>query len=551
MVNLCSVVIDKKSYRSLSEVEIADAWFERDNRKISRFTAPFALCGRRHSGGRFNAITDHYGLAHLFGWQGKGVCAISSSALVIGRVFQLEADREAIGEYGLLGHYLGSATAVQGVRKSKPGTMLELGSGQLTCSRILAPEETDPLSPAECLDHGMSALRESVSTHIEAFPECDIELSGGIDSRLLLAAIPKARRHRHTAVTLGSADSKDCIVANQLTQLNGMRHKVIDIERASELERNELLDLLRAASLRHDHAGNPIDKLALEIARPQLGTSPRLSGQNGEMARGFYYTCQPLYGSFEQNRHDRLVNWRLTGNDTVRLSILNDGFSDNARTALVRNTRNVMRAHDSWSAALDQLYLGERMQRWCGCSISAAYADRAVLMPFFHTAFVNWSLASPAREKYGSRLACRLMAVMAPEIASLPLDSGARPSELAKSGFSSHTRNTLSLGKKVLHRIYRSATGRQRHNIGTKSLTQKLQENGVMSVLDWGALRQSDIFDDAVLDEIEKGQLTLDRASLGFLISVGFTLSCLTESESVFGTGVTGPKDYYDNSRYE
>ena len=532
MLNLCNAVIDQVSCRTLSDMEIAEAWFSRDDRSFSRFAAPFALCGRRYPGGKFSALTDRYGLAHLFGWQGQGVCAISSSALVIGNAFGLEQDAEAIGEYGLLGHYLGSATAVQGVRKSKPGMMLEMESGQLSSSAVMVPAEIIPTARMECIDQGISALRESVSTYIEAFPECDIELSGGIDSRLLLAAIPKSKRRLHTAVTLGTAGSMDCKVARELAGLNGMRHKVIDIDSASEVTRDDLIEFLHMASLRHGHAGNPIDKLTLEIVRSQLGTGPRLSGQNGEIARGFYYPGQPLQGGFSRKRHTRLSNWRLTGNDTVRQTILSEDFRHHARAALMRNTRSALQAHESWPAALDQLYLGERMQRWCGCSISAAYADRAVLMPFFHPAFVNWSLASPAREKLGSRLACKLMTSIAPELASVPLDSGAKPSQIAGSGFNNQIRSSLLLGNKVIKRIFRQATGKQRHNMGTKSLTQKLQEAGVLSVLDWSALRSSDIFDEAVLDGIENGLLPLDRASLGFLISVSFTLSYLKGSKS-------------------
>ena len=364
-------------------------------------------------------------------------------------------------------------------------------------------------------------------THLEAFPECEIELSGGIDSRMILAAIPRSERPKHTAVTLSSAGSADTRIARKLAESNGMKHRIVDLDQAMDISAETMLNQLKHASYKHEHAGNPVDKLALEIVRTELGNTPRLSGQNGEIMRGFYYHGQPLTGVFEDRRHTRLLEWRLKGNDTVRQSMLKDEFRNNAEASVALKTAEILRPHASWPEALDRFYLGQRMQRWCGCSVSAAVGDRAILMPFFNRRFVDWAIGAPARAKQGSELACRLISAAAPELAEMPLDNGARPSRLGTTGPAKHLHTLGSVGGKVIRRIVRRASGRSRENTGTKPLTQLLLDHGVLSTLNWGALRASEIFDDAVLDGIEMGVIPMDRASLGFLIASSYTLDSL------------------------
>ena len=148
-------------------------------------------------------------------------------------------------------------------------------------------------------------------------------------------------------------------------------------------------------------------------------------------------------------------------------------------------------------------------------------------MPFFNRRFIDWAIAAPASAKQGSELACRLISTTAPELAETPLDNGARPSRLGTNGPAKHLHTLGNVGGKVIRRIVRRTSGRGRHNTGTKPLTQLLIEQDVLATLNWGALRSSKIFDDAVLDGFEMGVIPMDRASLGFLIASSYTLDSL------------------------
>ena len=527
MLNFCAAFIDLHSHRRLSQAELARHWFSGQDFDINPLGAPFVVCGRRHSSQAFRAVIDRYGLGQLFSWQGAGVCAVSSSALVIGRVFRLGLDLDAIGEFSHLGHYLGSATAVSGVKKCGSGQSLTAQNGQLE-TRVESVSYPDWDYGTGCFDDGSNVLRESVQAHVDAYPECDIELSGGIDSRLMLSAISKPRRRQHTAVTLGSKDSPDVKIAAQIAESSGMRHKIVDINaECNNASPEQLLEKLRIASLRHEHAVNPVDKVALEMARLELGNNPRLSGQNGEIMRGFYYPGQPLHGGYADSQFKRLVQWRLIGNDSVHKEFLNPDFQLRAKSSLTHSAHQLLQQYDSWPVALDRFYLEQRMQRWCGSAVSAVSSQRPILMPFFHPAFVDWSLALPAGEKRGSRAACKLISTLAPELASLPFDSGATPKQLTRTGLNSTAYNTLVLGRKTMRRLFQKIAGKRRHNLGTHSVTSLLEQYGASEILDLDALHSTGIFQATALDKISIGELSTDRATLGFLFAMHYTVAYL------------------------
>jgi hypothetical protein len=160
------------------------------------------------------------------------------------------------------------------------------------------------------------------------------------------------------------------------------------------------------------------------------------------------------------------------------------------------------------------------MQRWCGSAVSAVYSQRSVLMPFFHPAFVDWSLSLPAADKRGSRIACALISTLAPELSSIPFDSGPTPIQLARTGLDRTAYNALVLGRKSMHRLFQKISGLRRHNLGTHSVTSLLERFGATKMLDLDALHSTGIFEATALDKIASGEPGTDRATLGFLFAI-------------------------------
>ena len=527
VLNCHHAITSLKHHCQITEVDLVRAWFDNPKGLIEELAAPFSLCGRRHGREAFSVLTDRYGLAHTYGFQGKGVCAISSSALLLGRVFQQDIDLNAVGEFAHLGHYLGCATALKNVRKSAPGHSLDMHRGRLSSTLIFPNIAVENVDTTGYTRDGEDILRESVQVYVDAYPKCNIELSGGVDSRLILAGVPKSQRKNHLAVTLGAKNSADVKIASQIANQNGMQHKIIDIGCSETDDPDCMIEQLHQASLRHDHAVNPIDKLAIERVRSKIGYEPRLSGQNGEIARGFYYPGQPLDGSFKPGDFNRLVQWRLMGGDTANRSVFNGVFLNEARSSLSANAFSLLQPTESWPLSLDRFYLEQRMQRWCGSAVSAACSERAIMMPFFNPQFVEWSMMSPAREKAGSRLACSLICRLDPELASLPFDSGATPLQLTRSGVGRKASDAFNLGRKSAKRLFERATGKSRHNLGTRSITELLERGGIASKLDWNLMHSTGIFDHEYAEKLATGRLTNDRATLGFLTALDYTMKYL------------------------
>lgn len=108
-------------------------------------------------------------------------------------------------------------------------------------------------------------------------------------------------------------------------------------------------------------------------------------------------------------------------------------------------------------------------------------------MPFFHPSFIDWSLASPPSLKQNSRLACQLISTLAPDLASVPFDTGQSPQHLARKGPIEPIRRGLKVGRKLSRRLRHRVIGTRRHNLGTQSATEILANCGLELVLNWDA----------------------------------------------------------------
>ena len=528
MMNCGHTVVSARLARPLSADELSRVWVDAQGNELTGLAAPFALCGRRTPGAGYQAITDRYGLMHVYGWQGRSVAVISSSAILIGRIFDLELDTDSAGIFAQLGHQLDNQSPVKGVKKCRPTFCMDIYDGRLRSRPGFAPLECGERTDQFDFEAGIEILRNAVNTHIRAFPDCEIELSGGIDSRLLLSAIPRKLRKDRTAVTLGSPNSPDVRIAAKIAARFDMRHRVIDVSKIDHMPGDDLLKTLQTGSLRHDHAANAVDKLTLECLRTELGNAPRISGQNGEVCRGFYYPGQPLSGRYQDSHLRKLLTWRLAANDSINPNLFTSDAGQKIDSLLFSTFKERLRIHTPWSSALDHLYLDQRMQRWCGAAVSAASHQRPILMPFFDPDFVQWAFAAPAVEKRHSRLACRLIDSLDSELSRLPLDSGLSPRQVIQTGPLKWLRMTTRTGRKMAQHTQMKLTGSRRHNLGTGSITDRLKQFGSMTSINWSALESTGMFDRSLLQKYGAGDMQWDRATLGVLFALSFTIEHLT-----------------------
>lgn len=380
-----------------------------------------------------HAATDHVGLASVYRGSRDGAVVASSSSRLIATILACPLDESALAAFAVLGEFPSTDTPFQGVRRLVGGEHVSFTGAGDGSARYRPP--VAPRRAAEDLDglvaRGVEAVRDSVGACLAAYPDATIELSGGLDSRLILAGIIAGGRRPVESMTLGEPGHPDVVVAARLAARYGIPHRQVDLTDMRSLSSAEALALADLAARRRDYSGNAVALGVLDWVEPRAGVRPRFSGQNGELARGFYYPFQPAVPWATESLARALVRWRLMANERASSELFApEVAAAGERRAIATTVRSLERPGGDWLTATDVLYLEWRMQRWVGTDWSVGAQGRPILAPFFQTRYIDWALSAPPRAKRASRLLARVLNAVDADLAGLPIAGGGSPHAL-------------------------------------------------------------------------------------------------------------------------
>jgi asparagine synthase (glutamine-hydrolysing) len=349
---------------------------------------------------------------------------------LLATVLGCSLDEDAISACAVLGEYVATDTPFRGVRRLESGHCARLAENGLTIEEYgesVVPQR-GPRDVERAVAEGVAAVRAAVDACVTAYPEFTMELSGGLDSRVILAELFAAGRRPTRAITLGEPGHPDVVVANELAERFGIAHQHIDLTGLADISPAEALRLADTAGRRRDYSGDCVALGVLDFVEEVAGFEPRFSGQAGELARGFYYPFQPPWPQTADVLSRALVRWRMMANERASGELLVSEVSAAGVRRAAHTTQAYLQSTGSdWLTATDLLYLKWRMQRWLGGDWSASMQSRPILAPFFHSRYVSWALSSPPRLKRGSRLLARVLDAIDPALARINTADGNSP----------------------------------------------------------------------------------------------------------------------------
>ena len=394
--------------------------------RSAHYSSPYAAL-RPEQGGIGVAI-DALGFRQMYGLVTSDFAAVSTSAFALSRLTDdARLNHEAVALQSRLGWQLGNQTLIHGV-EVLPASGLMTETGYISADR--PPRDTlrsnDPVRDAAAL------LRALMGRYLDEHPDAELQLTGGLDSRIILAAIPPSRRRGLRAMTLRTPGSDDAAIAAAISSSYGLEHHVKDLIDPDWLDPAEAFRLCCAAARRIEAGADPIARAAVDVAEGPLGDAPRIEGLGGEVARGFYYLGSPRWGRITDRRIRQLARWRLFSNEAVSTEIFVPDFARWAAESALRQVGSTLRSESDtdWFEAVDGLYLHQRMRRWAGALASATCFERAKFNPMLDPAFLALVGDLTPAEKQNALFLARVLAELDPDLADIPLDG--RPTRCAK-----------------------------------------------------------------------------------------------------------------------
>ncbi|MFP4680680.1 MAG: asparagine synthase-related protein [Chitinispirillaceae bacterium] len=185
-------------------------------------------------------ITDRYGFRHLYWYKKKNLFCWSSEYKAFSAVpgFEAVVDSQSLEEFLLYGCLCENRTWFRDVDLLGPGNVLTLylESLELHTRTYWSPEKIRTMNNFNlyeyCLEWG-DLFRKSVNSRYDE--TTGITLSGGLDSRAILAAMPEVEGI--PAVTLGSRNSDDVRFASRAASLKKSDHHILDLIKMGWLKR--------------------------------------------------------------------------------------------------------------------------------------------------------------------------------------------------------------------------------------------------------------------------------------------------------------------------
>ena len=498
-------------------------WLRGDGRHeaLDRVLPPFAALLMDVDGGTVRAATDYLGFRCLYSATGPGWSAVSTSTAALAVLSGSGLDSRSLAIYSLVGWRLADRTHYDGVAKLPPGATVGLHNGTLEVWARGRVSST-PVAPLRTtVREAAAVLRDVVGGALGDHPDSVLQLTGGLDSRILLAAVPPARRVGLDAMTLRVPGSADSRLAADLASRHGLRHRVVDLPDVRELAPAAARDLTLAGARRVEFSADPLAWASLSLIEDSVPQASRLSGLGGEVVRGFYYVGPPTGSRSTPAKVARLAEWRLFPNESVPDSVLEPGFAQWRRAATLDELEGVFATLPRvWEEATDAFYLWQRMQRWAAATATSTCMDRVSINPMLDPRFIAVGAQVPPVERAGMRFLSSILCELDPTLASLPLDGRPSPDVYANPGPVNRARLVSLTLRKAAGKARQRTLGEARPAAGGRSVADGVVAHWRSDPSDLDLVRRTGVVREAVLDQLVSGALVPGASTVGFLATI-------------------------------
>jgi asparagine synthetase B (glutamine-hydrolysing) len=385
----------------------------------SRLGGQFVALVRR--GGRSFLLTDHFAMFQLF--HDRDMTLFSTSLLsAVEALPRVSFDPQGVYEFAFNVAPVGDDTVFNELKTLGPDGLVELLPDGVRVHAVAKPlpKGTATMPIEERLDRHQARLAAAVRPHVRHFGDhLHCPLSGGLDSRLLLAAL-RAEGCRPHVYVYGCPEDGDVRIARLIGETLGFEVAWLDKE-AKKLAPDEFPEQVERNFQQYDGLpsfGELFENGMNAAARDARHADGALSasGACGEIYRNFFYLA------------DHPVSAEAVGRTFFARYARGDVTGAFDEQAFLRRIGDKIAASLGLSGArerlprplVEQVYPRVRCRALSGREISLEGRYGAYLMPFLDRDVVAEAMTLPLALKNAGRFEAMLLESIDPELARLP-----------------------------------------------------------------------------------------------------------------------------------
>lgn len=399
-------------------------------------------------------VTDLVGSCHCYARPWEHGTALSNSSFALAALGPVSLDPVGCQEFLRTGSMYEDRTFYQEVRKLGPAAVHRIPTvGQRSENRYwsmggLSPDRFQGATAVTRLSEDLLRAAARVGS---AFPRPVCDLTGGYDSRAVVAAFLKSGVPFETVVT-GPALSPDVTVSRDLARIAGLRHTHISTTEPVSWEQAKRAFTVTDGEYDLVEYGRVFRNHEQLLQRYDIS----INGSFGEIARGYWWELLfPQIGARQILDARRVAAGRYAATGSPSLP-----FPPEATLDLVSHFAGIIERTNAGldlfpnTFQMDHAYLMLRMQRWQGRIASSTDQLWPCLSPFMFRSVLETSLQVPARERRGSGLVRRMLVDLYPSFANFPLEHGYPPLPVTWRNLHRFWPVPVYYGKRVLAKVF-------------------------------------------------------------------------------------------------
>jgi asparagine synthase (glutamine-hydrolysing) len=178
-------------------------------------------------------FNDRYGIERIYFRESGGNFYFASEAKALLRIFPelREFDSKGVAQFLAFGCTLGCKTLFRGVELLPGGSLLTFENGNCRKGKYFSPEkwENQPqLSPKEFESKFQTVFKKILPRYFETSSKIGIALTGGLDTRMIMACQQKSERDLTCYTFSGeNGETLDDQIAAQIAGASGLNHQLL------------------------------------------------------------------------------------------------------------------------------------------------------------------------------------------------------------------------------------------------------------------------------------------------------------------------------------
>ncbi len=408
---------DRNPLQTDSDAELALYMFETYGDDFAaRLNGDFVLAIWDHPQRKLLITNDRLGLYPLYYAHAGNKLSFASGvrALLADPQLSHAIDKIAFAQFLTFDHVLDDRTYLEAVKLLPQASVLTYMDGRLKIHpywKLHYLDLHELRDEKEDIDQLNHLLQQAVRRRISDDPTKGLLLSGGLDSRVILAEMAEALNPKqiHT-FSWGIPGCDDCRAAKELAAIAGSNYHFY------ELKPDWLIEKANEAVARTDGLGNIANLHALAAAGQEAAIAPILfKGFLGDAMFG-YAAHRRLWGNYDEQTSYLIHQQTHRGNGVIYFdssdypALFTDDFNKEVGDAVFESYRAGMKRSNASQLAIQRLYfdLTQRVPRMTLNGVEVVRGYAAVRLPFADNDLVDFSLVIPPgylHERYIAYLA--------------------------------------------------------------------------------------------------------------------------------------------------